>query len=81
VLASSKRIRREFPDIIGERPLLVLKQQGAMGRASRYVLRISEPTRESAEALCGRLGADGACPVPANPARIVEASTAAQNED
>jgi len=68
VLASFERVRRQFPEIIGEHRPLVLKQRTAMGQANRYVLRISEPTRESAEALCDQLrAADGACLVLANP--------------
>jgi hypothetical protein len=68
VLASFERIRRQFPEIIGEHQPLVLKQQSAMGHASRYVLRLVETSRQSAEALCDRLrAADGACLVLANP--------------
>lgn len=70
VLASFERIRRQFPEIIGEHQPLVLKQQSAMGHASRYVVRITEPSRQLAEALCDRLrAADGACLVLANPPR------------
>jgi hypothetical protein len=43
VLASLERIRRQFPEIIGEHQPLVLRQQTPMGHASRYVLRITEP--------------------------------------
>jgi hypothetical protein len=70
VLASFERIRRQFPEIIGEHQPLLLKQQGPMGHASRYVVRITESSRQSAEALCDRLrAADGACFVLANPPR------------
>jgi hypothetical protein len=84
VLASFERIRRQFPEIIGEHQPLVLRQQGAMGHAARYVLRISEPTRLSADALCEQLrAANGACLVLANPRpeSAVEASTEMRSQD
>ncbi len=68
VLASFERIRRQFSEIIGDHRPLVLKQQTPMGHATRYVLRISETSRQSAEALCDQLrAANGACLVLANP--------------
>lgn len=68
LLAGFERLRRRYPDIIGERLPLVLRQRGGQGRAARYALRVSENTRRNADQLCGQLrSAGGACLVLKNP--------------
>lgn len=70
VLASFERLRRQMPNVIGERQPIVFKGRSAIGRAIRYVIRIGEPTRQQADALCARIqAAQGACLVLKNPVR------------
>ena len=69
VLASYERLRRTFASVLHDRLPLVLRAslRGARG-ATRYIIRVPEKTRMTADALCARLrAAGGACMVLRNP--------------
>jgi hypothetical protein len=69
VLATYERLRREYHAVLRERLPLILRARlpGARG-ASKYLVRVSESSRPSAEALCTKLrSAGGACIVLRNP--------------
>ena len=69
VLASYERLRRTFDTVLRDRLPLVLRAylHGRRG-ATRYIIRISEKTRTSADVLCAKLrAAGGACAVLRNP--------------
>ncbi|MBS0538948.1 MAG: lytic transglycosylase domain-containing protein [Proteobacteria bacterium] len=66
VLAAYERLRRRFPAVLGERLPLVM--YGRRGAGAPFIVRVSEPSRSGAEALCSRLHAvGGACIVLRNP--------------
>jgi len=69
VLASYERIRRQFEGILKDRLPLVLRTTVRRGRsASKYMMRVSENSRQQADTLCDRLRmAGGACVVLRNP--------------
>ena len=69
VLATYERLRRQYHAVLRDRLPLVLRASLPGGRrASKYLARISEGSRASAEALCARLRANGgACIVLRNP--------------
>ena len=67
VLAAYERLRRQYTAVLADRLPLVLRA-GAPRRASKFLVRVSEKTRNSAEALCTKLrAAGGACMVLRNP--------------
>ena len=66
VLASYERLRRKYPAVLGDRLPLVM--EGRRGSGAPYILRVSEASRQSADALCTRLRKAGAaCIVLRNP--------------
>jgi hypothetical protein len=69
VLASYEQLRRKYGAVLGDRLPLVLRARLSGGRgASKYIVRVSEMSRPSADALCARLrAAAGACIVLRNP--------------
>jgi Transglycosylase SLT domain len=69
VLAAYERLRRKYNKVLGDRLPLVLRASLPGGRgATKYLVRVSEHNRTSAEALCAKLrGAGGACAVLRNP--------------
>jgi hypothetical protein len=68
VLAAFERIRRRFPEIIADRPPLVLRVRPAFAPALHYVVRLGEDSASAANRLCDRLrAAGGACDVTRNP--------------
>jgi hypothetical protein len=67
VLATYERLRRRFASVLADRLPLVLRA-GAPWRAPKYLVRVSERSRNSADALCAKLkAAGGACMVLRNP--------------
>jgi len=65
VMASFEQLRRQYPDILGEREPLVLRLRA---RALFYSVRIPENTRDEANRLCAKLRSRGAaCVVLRNP--------------
>jgi hypothetical protein len=68
VLATYERLRRKHHAVLHDRLPLVLRANLPGGRASKYIARVSESNRTSAEALCAKLRATGgACIVLRNP--------------
>jgi hypothetical protein len=68
VLASFEQIRRQIPQVIGERQPLIFKTPSLHGYAQRYIVRLGENTRSDADRLCLNLQkAGGHCFVLANP--------------
>jgi hypothetical protein len=69
VLASYERLRRKHETVLRDRlPLVLRAGLGGRGRAAKYLVRVSESSRTSADALCARLRATGgACMVLRNP--------------
>jgi Transglycosylase SLT domain len=66
VLAAYERLRRRYGAILGERLPLVLNAR--RGSGATVVVRVSEKSRGDADALCGKLRAQGgACIVVRNP--------------
>jgi hypothetical protein len=66
VLATYEQLRRRYDAILGERLPLVLDAQRRA--PSRFVVRVSEGSRQDADALCAKLkAAGGACMVLRNP--------------
>ena len=64
-MASFEQLRRQYPDILGEREPLVLRLRA---RALFYSVRIPENTRDEANRLCAKLRSRGAaCVVLRNP--------------
>ena len=68
-LATYERLRRSYKALLGDRLPLVINAPHARGRgARRYIIRVSETSRTSADALCTKLRAvGGACAVLRNP--------------
>jgi hypothetical protein len=66
VLAAYERLRRKYSAVLGDRLPLVL--DGRRRAASPFLVRVSENTRQAANALCAKLtAAGGACIVLRNP--------------
>jgi Transglycosylase SLT domain/SPOR domain len=66
VLAAYERLRRRYATLLGERLPLVLNAR--RGAGATVVVRVSEKSRSDADALCGKLRAQGgACIVVRNP--------------
>jgi hypothetical protein len=69
VLAAYEQLRRKYNNVLGDRLPLVLRANlpGRRG-ATKYLVRVSENSRMSAEALCAKLrSVGGACAVLRNP--------------
>jgi hypothetical protein len=66
VLAAYERLRRRYGAVLGDRlPLVMYARRGA---GATFVVRVSEPSRADADALCGKLRmVGGACVVLRNP--------------
>jgi len=64
-LAEYRDLQQKFPDILGDRPPLVVRgTMAGRGSASWYRIRVAESTRERADELCARLErAGGVCSV------------------
>jgi hypothetical protein len=69
VLASYERLRRQHEALLRDRlPLVLRGSLAGRGRAAKYLVRVSESSRTSADALCAKLRATGgACIVLRNP--------------
>ena len=69
VLASYERLRRQHEALLRDRlPLVLRASLAGRGRAAKYLVRVSESSRTSADALCAKLRATGgACIVLRNP--------------
>jgi hypothetical protein len=66
VLATFEQLRRRYDAVLGERLPLVL--DGQRRAPSRFIVRVSESSRNEADALCAKLkAAGGACMVLRNP--------------
>jgi hypothetical protein len=66
VLAAYERLRRKYSTVLGDRLPLVL--DGRRRAGSPFLVRVSEESRQAANALCARLvAAGGACVVLRNP--------------
>jgi hypothetical protein len=66
VLAAYERLRRKYRILLGDRLPLVLRARRGVG--SPFMVRVSESSRTSADALCAKLRASGgACVVLLNP--------------
>ena len=68
-MASYERLRRRYDTVLGDRLPLILagRLRGSRG-AAHYIVRVSEPSRRSADALCAKLRTmGGACIVFRNP--------------
>jgi hypothetical protein len=66
VLATYEQLRRRYGAVLGERLPLVL--DGQRRAPSRFIVRVSESSRQDADALCAKLrAAGGACIVLRNP--------------
>jgi hypothetical protein len=66
VLATYEQLRRRYDAVLGERLPLVLDAQRRA--PSRFIVRVSENSRQEADALCAKLkAAGGACIVLRNP--------------
>ena len=66
VLATYEQLRRRYDGILGDRLPLVLDAQRRA--PSRFIVRVSESSRQEADALCAKLkAAGGACIVLRNP--------------
>ena len=66
VLATYEQLRRRYDAVLGERLPLVLDAQRRA--PSRFIVRVSESSRQEADALCAKLkAAGGACIVLRNP--------------
>lgn len=70
VLATYERLRRRFAVLADREPLVLRARLPGRRGAAKFIVRVSEGTRQGAEALCGRLRAAGAaCIVLRNPRR------------
>jgi Transglycosylase SLT domain len=69
LLASYERLRRKHEAVLRDRlPLVLRAGLSGKGRAAKYLVRVSESSRVSADALCAKLRATGgACIVLRNP--------------
>ena len=69
VLAAYERLRRQHLGVLGDRlPLVLTVRLAGMGAVPKYLVRVSESNRTSADALCAKLRAHGgACVVVRNP--------------
>lgn len=68
VLAAFERFRRRYPEILADRPPLILRVRPPFAPALHYVVRLGEDTVAAANQLCLRLrAAGGACDVLRNP--------------
>jgi Transglycosylase SLT domain len=69
VLAAYEQLRRKHLSVLGDRqPLVLTSRLPGMGAVPKYLVRISEYSRTSADALCAKLRARGsACVVVRNP--------------
>jgi hypothetical protein len=68
VLATYERLRRKYAVLSDRAPLVVRARLPGRRGAAKYIVRVSENTRQSADALCGKLRAAGAdCIVLRNP--------------
>jgi Transglycosylase SLT domain len=69
VLAAYEQLRRKHLSVLGDRlPLVLTSRLPGMGAVPKYLVRISENSRTSAEWLCATLRAQGgACVVVRNP--------------
>src|SRR5262245_188843 len=69
VLARYERLRRKHEGLLRDRlPLVLRASLAGRGRAAKYLVRVSESSRTSADALCSKLRATGgACIVLRNP--------------
>jgi hypothetical protein len=63
VLEQYRRMQSKFPAVLGERkPMVMRSNTRSRGRATWYLLRVAEATREKADTLCSKLkSAGGAC--------------------
>jgi hypothetical protein len=69
VLAAYEQLRRKHLSVLGDRlPLVLTARLPGMGAVPKYLVRVSEGSRSSADALCAKLRArGGACVVVRNP--------------
>jgi len=69
VLAAYEQLRRKHLSVLGDRlPLVLISRLPGMGAVPKYLVRVSEDSRTSADALCAKLRAQGsACVVVRNP--------------
>jgi hypothetical protein len=69
VLAAYEQLRRKHLSVLGDRlPLVLTVRLAGMGAVPKYLVRVSESSRTSADALCAKLRAQGgACVVVRNP--------------
>jgi hypothetical protein len=69
VLAAYEQLRRKHHTVLGDRlPLVLSARLPGMGAVPKYLVRVSETSRTSADALCAKLRAQGgACVVLRNP--------------
>jgi len=67
-IASYRTLQQKFPNVIGNRPPLILSSVAASrGRAPFYAIRLPANTRDAADELCNKLHAvGGACVVMKN---------------
>jgi len=63
VLDQYHRLQSRFPAVLGDRKPLIMRSNGrAWGRATWYLVRVAEATRDDADKLCAKLkAAGGAC--------------------
>jgi len=70
VLATYEQLRRSYAFALRDRLPLILRARGPGRSATKHIVRVSEASRQSAEALCARLKTAGApCIVLRNPRR------------
>ena len=68
LLATYEQLRRRYHSILGDYQPLVLRTSHGLRGAAKYIVRVSEKSRVSADALCTKLRATGgACVVLRNP--------------
>jgi hypothetical protein len=69
VLAAYEQLRRKHLSVLGDRlPLVLTARLPGMGAVPKYLVRVSENSRTSADALCAKLRAQGSpCVVVRNP--------------
>jgi hypothetical protein len=68
VLATYEQLRRRYHSVLGDYQPLVLRTSHGLRGAAKYIVRVSEKSRASADALCTKLrAAGGACVVLRNP--------------
>jgi hypothetical protein len=63
VLEQYRRMQSRYPSVLGDRkPMIMRSNTRSRGRATWYLLRVAEATREKADTLCSKLkSAGGAC--------------------